>query len=90
MHTIGFALAQSMGFKSYADFMRDNYTVDEREYYAFNHMKAKGYSGLLEVGEITCSNVEKLLSLRALLIARNLGYALKASLDIINEPLTQK
>jgi N-acetylmuramoyl-L-alanine amidase len=89
MHTIGFALATSMG-QTYKDFMKDNFTVDEHKYYAFAYIKMRGYGGLLEVGELTCPNVEKSLITNALLISHNLGVALKASLDIIKEPLTPK
>jgi N-acetylmuramoyl-L-alanine amidase len=89
MHTIGFALATSMG-QSYTDFMRDNFTVNEHEYYAFRYMKAAGYSGLLEVGELTCPSIENTLIRNALLVAQNLGVALKASVDILKEPLAPK
>lgn len=89
MHTIGFALAASMG-QSYTDFMKDNFTVNEHQYYAFRYMKAAGYSGLLEVGELTCPSVENTLIRNALLVGKNLGVALKASVDILKEPLTPK
>jgi len=89
MHTIGFALAASMG-QSYGDFMKDNFTTNEHEYYAFRYMKAAGYSGLLEVGELTCPTVENALIRNALLIAQNLGVALKSSVDIVKEPLTPR
>jgi hypothetical protein len=87
MHTIGFALAASEG-QTYADFMKDNFTVNEHHYYAFNFIAAKGYSGLLEVGVLSCPAIEKKLVATANLIAFNLGVALKASLDILKEPLT--
>ena len=46
MHSIGFALATSMG-QTYADFKKDNFTVGEHEYYAFKFITTKGYGGLL-------------------------------------------
>jgi N-acetylmuramoyl-L-alanine amidase len=87
LHAIGFALATSEG-QQYADFMKDNFTVNEHHYYAFNYISAKGYSGLLEVGVLSCPAIEKKLIATANLIAFNLGVALKASLDILKEPLT--
>jgi hypothetical protein len=86
MHAIGFALATSMGH-TYDDFMKDNFTVNLRDYYAFKHIKSRGYGGLLEIGELTCPDIEKNLISKALLIAQNLGVALKASINILNEPL---
>jgi hypothetical protein len=86
MHSIGFALATSMG-QSYADFQKDNFTVDEHDYYAFKYMNTTGFSGLLEAGELTCTADEKKLIAAAALIGHNLGVALKADLDILNEPL---
>jgi hypothetical protein len=88
LHTIGFALATSEG-QSYTDFMKDNFTVNEHQYYAFNEIAAKGYSGLLEVGVLSCPAIEKKLIATANLVAINLGIALKASLDILKEPLTK-
>ena len=85
MHALAFALAASMG-QTYDDFKKDNFTVDERDYYTFSYIKAQGYSGLLEVGELTCPKVEKALISNALLIAQNLGVALKSAVDILKEP----
>jgi N-acetylmuramoyl-L-alanine amidase len=82
MHSIGYALATAMG-QTYSDFQKDNFTVNEYKYYAFQYIKTSGYSGLLEVGELTCPAKEKALIDRALLISRDLGIALKASIDII-------
>ena len=82
MHSIGFALATSMG-QTYADFKKDNFTVGEHEYYAFKFITTKGYGGLLELGELTCPAVENALISNAELIAHNLGVALKASVEIV-------
>jgi hypothetical protein len=85
MHSVGFALAASMG-QSYDDFMKDNFTVNLHEYYMFKHIDTSGYGGLLEIGELTCPEMENQLIANALLIAQNLGVALKSSIDILNEP----
>lgn len=91
MHGLAFALATSMG-QSYSDFQKDNFTVNLRGYYMFKHVKipTKGFSGVLEVGELTCEPKEKALIQNALLIAKNVGVALKASHEIIKEPLEVK
>lgn len=65
MHSIGYALSLSMG-QTYSDFRRDNFTVNEQKYYAFRYIKARGYGGLLEVGELTCPRIEKSLIQNAL------------------------
>jgi N-acetylmuramoyl-L-alanine amidase len=89
MHSIGFALATSLG-QTYDDFRKDNFTVNLHKYYAFRYIKAAGFSGLLEVGELTCPTMEKALIANALRISHNLGVALEASLRILEEPLNQQ
>jgi N-acetylmuramoyl-L-alanine amidase len=86
MHTVAFALATSLG-QTYSDFMKDNFTVDEKEYYAFKYIQTETYGGLLEVGELTCPETESSLIENALLISTNLAAALKASVDISKEKL---
>lgn len=91
MHAIAFALATSLG-QTYEDFQKDNFTTNLSGYYAFKSMKLspRGFSGLLEVGELTCPDKEKALIANSLLIAKNLSVALKSSLDIISEKLERK
>ncbi|MGH0275921.1 hypothetical protein NKZ35_25385 [Sinorhizobium meliloti] len=91
MHGIAFALATSLG-QTYEDFRDDNFTTNLSKYYMFKHVKVspKGFAGLLEVGELTCPAKEKALIANALLIAKNLGVALKSSHEIIKEPLDSK
>lgn len=91
MHAIAFALATSMG-QTYEDFQKDNFTTNLSKYYAFKSMNLpnKGFAGVLEVGELTCPQKENALIAGSLLIAKNVGVALKASNEIIKEQLEAK
>lgn len=71
-HAFGHAIAVSLG-KSPAEFMRDNFTENLSKYYAFKHMDASQFEGIVEVGELTCPAEEQLIIDRAHLIARNLA-----------------
>jgi N-acetylmuramoyl-L-alanine amidase len=75
MHAIGWALAQATGYV-YKDFMRDNFTANEANYYMFGKVKTDTMKGLLEVGELTCAEVEERLVLNSDAIADNLARAL--------------
>jgi len=75
MHAIGWGLAQAMGYV-YKDFMRDNFTANEANYYMFGKVKSGTMKGLLEVGELTCAKMEEQLVLNADAIAENLARAL--------------
>lgn len=82
MHAIAFGLATSLGY-SYKDFMRDGFTSNLTNYYAFKHIKTRGYGGVLEIGELTCPEEEKLLVESASLIGKNLGVSIASTLEII-------
>ena len=58
MHAIGWSLSAALGYR-YADFSKDNYTVNEAKYYMFNKVKADRLTGLLEIGELTCTSFRK-------------------------------
>lgn len=91
MHALAFALATSLG-QTYEDFQKDNFTTNLSGYYAFKAMKLspKGFAGVLEVGELTCPDREKILIANSLLIAKNVSVALRSSVDIISEKLENK
>ena len=76
MHAIGYALSQALGY-SYADFKKDDFTVNEAHYYMFNKVRASSTRGVLEVGELTCPQVEKRLIESADRIAANLSKAIE-------------
>ena len=75
MHTLGFSLSAAMGY-AYKDFSRDNYTVNEAQYYMFNQVKADRLAGLLEVGELTCPDSEKRLIAASKRIGDNVAHAI--------------
>jgi hypothetical protein len=58
-----------------AKFMRDNYTKDEANYYAYKTINA-GLKGLLEMGELTCPKDEEKLLSNAQVLAKNLSKAI--------------
>jgi N-acetylmuramoyl-L-alanine amidase len=77
MHAVGWALAAALGY-SYSDFRKDNFTVNEAQYYMFRQVRADRLTGLLEIGELTCPATEKQLisfsDLIALNIARGVNF----------------
>lgn len=75
MHAIGWSLATATGY-SYSDFRKDGFTANEARYYMFRKVNADRMTGLLEVGELTCSPVEKKLVTSAQLIGDDLASAL--------------
>lgn len=76
MHAIGFALSRAFGY-DYANFMRDNYTAAEAGYYMFSKMDSSIMEGLLEVGELTCADIEKRLIESSRIIGKNVAAALQ-------------
>ncbi len=83
-HAFGFALASALG-KQPKDFMNDNFTKNLREYYAFKHMNADRFEGIIEVGELSCPAQEEVLIDRAHLVAENLALAVEFMLNIAAE-----
>lgn len=76
MHAIGFALSRAFGY-DYADFMKDNYTVAESKYYMFAKVNTTIMKGLLEVGELTCPDIERRLIESSPVIGANVAAGLK-------------
>jgi N-acetylmuramoyl-L-alanine amidase len=74
MHMIALSLALSMDIEP-AKFMRDNYTKDEANYYAYKTVDAAA-KGLLEMGELTCPKDEATLLSNAEVLAKNLSRAI--------------
>jgi hypothetical protein len=75
MHTIGWSLSNALGY-NYKDFAHDNFTPNEASYYMFSRVQTDRLTGLLEVGEVTCKETEKLIISSSDVIAQNLAYAL--------------
>jgi hypothetical protein len=75
MHAVGFSLATALGY-NYMDFARDNYTPNEGHYYMFSQVRADRLAGLLEVGELTCPEKEKLFITSSDAIGEDIAYAL--------------
>lgn len=75
MHAIGFALSTALGY-DYADFRRDNFTVNSANYYMFRRVEAPTLTGLLEIGELTCPATERDLVASSDKIATNVARAL--------------
>jgi N-acetylmuramoyl-L-alanine amidase len=76
MHAIGFALSRAFGY-DYENFMKDNYTAAEAKYYMFEKMNTSIMEGLLEVGELTCADIEKRLIESSSVIGRNVAAAIQ-------------
>jgi len=76
MHAVGWSLGAALGY-SYTDFNRDNFTVNEAKYYMFRRVQADRLTGLLEVGELTCSKSERQLIKSANLVGANIARALQ-------------
>lgn len=93
MHLVAYALGTSLGVK-YNDFMKDNFTVNLSNYYAFRHMHTNVFEGVLEIGELTCNpkaakaraGIRKIpvdtIYARREIIADNLAYALDSAVAI--------
>lgn len=75
MHAVGWALSQALGYQ-YDQFRKDGFTADAAHYYMFGHVDAPVMKGLLEVGELTCKDMEKRLVAGADAIAANVAKAL--------------
>ena len=69
MHLVAYALGTSLGYH-YSDFMKDNFTVNLTDYYAYKHMKTRVFEGVLEIGELTCPAED------------NIAYALDSAVTI--------
>jgi len=76
MHTIGYALSRALGYK-YSEFERDNFSVNEARYYMFRSVNAPMLKGVLEIGELTCQDTERLLIGSSEKIAANVSKALR-------------
>jgi N-acetylmuramoyl-L-alanine amidase len=75
MHAIGAGLAHAFGY-DYADFRKDNFTVNESKYYMFHRVNTTMLKGLLEVGEVTCARSEAKLISSSREISSNVAAAL--------------
>ncbi len=75
MHAVGWALSQALGYQ-YDQFRKDGFTANAAHYYMFGRVDATVMKGLLEVGELTCEDVEKRLVAGADAIAANVAKAL--------------
>ncbi|WP_229425333.1 MULTISPECIES: N-acetylmuramoyl-L-alanine amidase [unclassified Massilia] len=75
MHAVGWALSQALGYQ-YDQFRKDGFTADAAHYYMFGHVDAPVMKGLLEVGELTCAEMEQRLVAGADAIASNVAKAL--------------
>jgi N-acetylmuramoyl-L-alanine amidase len=75
MHAIGWALSQALGYR-YDQFRKDGFTANAAHYYMFSQVDAPLMKGLLEVGELTCPEVEERLVMGADSIATNIARAI--------------
>ena len=75
MHAVGWALSQALG-ANYKDFQHDNFTANESDYYMFRRVDGAALSGILEIGELTCSGTEDKLIADTKEISDNLSRAL--------------
>lgn len=76
MHAVGFSLARAFGYE-YDDFMKDGYTANSAKYYMYPKVNADIMSGLLEIGELTCPEIEDKLIVTSPVIASNLAASLR-------------
>jgi N-acetylmuramoyl-L-alanine amidase len=76
MHQIALALAIALGYE-YDEFMKENFTANLSNYYAFKRLRASEMEGILEVGELTCPQTEERLIRGADSIASNVARALR-------------
>lgn len=75
MHAVGWALSQALGYQ-YDQFRKDGFTANAAHYYMFGRVDAPVMKGLLEVGELTCPDMEQRLVAGADAIASNVAKAL--------------
>lgn len=75
MHAVGWALSQALGYQ-YDQFRKDGFTANAAHYYMFSQVDAPVMKGLLEVGELTCPEMERRLVAGADAIAANVAKAL--------------
>lgn len=85
VHAVGYGLASALGY-SYDEFMDDGFTKALREYYAFEHVRTTKFEGVLEVGELTCPEEERLLVTSADLIAHNIAKML-SGIVALSQPI---
>lgn len=85
MHAIGWGLGRALGY-DYADFRRDGFTTDAKNYYMFKRVRASELAGLLELGELTCPKSEEVLVRNASAVAANVAHALNFVLDTPYSP----
>jgi N-acetylmuramoyl-L-alanine amidase len=76
MHALGWSLTKALGY-SYTDFARDNFTANESHYYMFSQVNAPTITGLLEVGELTCPEMESKLIGSSRSIGINIAEGIK-------------
>lgn len=80
MHAIGWGLTQAVGYK-YGEFKKDGFTANAANYYMFSQVNAPLMKGILEVGELTCPEIEERLVVAADGIAINVARAIKFVID---------
>ena len=83
MHAVGLGISRAMGY-DYKNFRADGYTKNSSHYYMFNRVNAGRLTGLLEIGEITCSNSERAMLVNVDRIAANLGPSAGRSILLIH------
>jgi hypothetical protein len=79
MHGIALALAITLGYDA-EKFMRDNYTKNLSNYYAYSQFNALDCKGLLEMSELSCPEQEENLLSRASSLSENLAVAVQFAL----------
>lgn len=85
MHALGWGLAQGRGY-SYADLRKYGFPVAPAGYYMFDQMRASEFSGLLDLGDLTCPTSEIKLTKNAQFIAADLAHAIKFVLTVPYDP----
>lgn len=80
MHGIAVALACTLRLKDAAQFMRDNYTKNLSDYYAYSQIDSEQFEGVLEMSELTCPSQENLLLERVDDLTTNLAVAIQFAL----------
>jgi N-acetylmuramoyl-L-alanine amidase len=75
MNMVGLGLADALGY-DYTSFRKDNFTVNEAEYYMFRQVRAGRLTGLLEVGELTCEKSERELITSSHAVGANVARAI--------------
>ena len=84
MHVLAVGMAQALGYR-YSDFLRDNFTSNEANYYMFKHVPDARLRGLIEIGEVTCPQDEREMIGNAEALAKNIAYSIHFLLSMPSE-----